>query len=104
MQPSYSANDFVKRLDPTALTSVTIPDSVTSIGGGAFEDCDSLTSVTILDGVTRIGNNAFYNCDSLTSVTFEGTMAEWEAVEKVWDWNDDCPFTEVKCSDGTVSV
>ena len=54
--------------------------------------------------VTSIGNNAFYNCDSLTSVTFEGTMAEWEAVEKGWVWNYECPFKEVECSDGNVSV
>lgn len=87
-----------------SLASVTIGDGVTSIEGYAFNDCDSLTSVIIPKSVTSIGNNAFYNCDSLTSVTFKGTMAEWNAVEKVAGWNDYSPFTEVKCSDGTVSV
>ena len=43
----------------TSLTSVTIPDSVTSIGSYAFSGCDSLTSVTIGDGVTSIGIGAF---------------------------------------------
>ena len=52
----------------TSLTSVTIPDSVTSIGSYAFSGCDSLTSITIPDGVTSIGGYAFYSCDSLTSV------------------------------------
>ena len=104
LQPSYSANGFVKRLDPTALTSVTIPDSVTTIDGSAFEGCDSLTSVTIGNSVTSIGSYAFRDCTSLTSVTFEGTMAEWNAVEKVAGWNDYSPFTEVKCSDGVVEV
>ena len=87
-----------------SLTAVTIPDSVTSIGWYAFRGCDSLTSVIIPKSVTSIGRGVFNNCDSLTSVTFEGTVAEWNAVEKVAGWNDYSPFTEVKCSDGTVSV
>lgn len=41
------------------LTSITIPDSVTSIGSGAFSDCTSLTSIIIPDSVTSIGSGAF---------------------------------------------
>ncbi len=53
----------------TGLTSITIPDSVTSIAWFAFRNCTGLTSVTIGDGVTSIGESAFYNCTSLTSIT-----------------------------------
>ena len=52
-----------------SLTCITIPDSVTSIGIGAFENCKSLSSATIPDSVTSIGYQAFYNCNSLTSIT-----------------------------------
>ena len=52
-----------------SLTSITIPDSVTSIGGGSFGNCDSLTSIAIPEGVTSIGEFAFQNCTSLTSIT-----------------------------------
>ncbi len=51
------------------LTSVVIPDSVTSIGTSAFRDCTSLTSIKIPDSVTSIGGYEFYGCKSLTSVT-----------------------------------
>ena len=53
----------------SGLTSVTIPNSVTSIGDHAFGMCESLTSVTIPNSVTSIGLYAFFGCSSLTSVT-----------------------------------
>ena len=53
--------------DCDALTSITIPNSVTSIGSSAFEGCSSLTSVTIPNSVTSIGVYAFRECSSLTS-------------------------------------
>ena len=53
----------------TALRSVTIPNSVTSIGNCAFWGCVGLTSVTISKSVTSIGEDAFRGCISLTSVT-----------------------------------
>jgi hypothetical protein len=51
------------------LTSVTIPNSVTSIGDRAFEGCSELTSITIPNSVTSIGYFAFLECEGLTSVT-----------------------------------
>ncbi len=50
------------------IKSVTIPDSVTSIGESAFIDCSRLTSVTIPNSVTRIGYEAFRACSGLTSI------------------------------------
>ena len=56
-----------------SLTSVTIGNGVTSIGDSAFNSCTSLTNITIGNSVTNIGSYAFYNCTSLTSATFEDT-------------------------------
>ena len=52
-----------------SLSSVTIPDGVTSIGTNAFYNCYSLSRITIPDGVTSIENNAFYDCYSLSRIT-----------------------------------
>ena len=60
--------------------SYAIPDSVTSIGHCAFEDCASLTSVTIPDSVTSIGHYAFEGCRSLTDVYFTGTESAWNSI------------------------
>ena len=56
------------------MTSVTIPNSVTSIGGSAFYGCNGLTSVTIPNSVTSIGDKAFNGCSGLTSVTIGNSV------------------------------
>ena len=59
-----------------SLQSVTIPNSVTSIEYGAFRDCYSLQSVIIPNSVTSIGNYAFSSCKSLQSVTIPNSVTK----------------------------
>ncbi len=63
--------------DGCGLTSVTIPNSVISIGNGAFYGCYHLTSITIPGSVTSIGDHAFYDCISLTSVTIPNSVTSF---------------------------
>lgn len=56
------------------LISVTIPNSVVSIGEGAFAVCSNLVSVTISDSVTEIGNSAFTSCENLLSITIPNSV------------------------------
>ena len=58
----------------TGLTSITIPNNITSIGGGAFSGCTGLTSITIPNSVTSIGGSAFYGCTGLTSITLPDSI------------------------------
>lgn len=56
------------------LESVTVPNGVTSIGASAFSGCNSLSSIVIPEGVTTIGRRAFYNCTGLTSVAIPSSV------------------------------
>ena len=63
------------------LTSVTIPDSVTNIGFAVFRACSSLTSVTIPWRMTKVEEQAFSGCGKLTDVYYTGSQARWDRIE-----------------------
>lgn len=58
----------------TSLTSITLPDSLQSIGEAAFSGCESLTSLVIPNTVTTIGMYPFSGCSSLTSITLPDAL------------------------------
>ena len=87
-----------------SLTSITIPDSVTSIEEEAFLSCVALKSVVIGNGVTSIGAAAFMGCDSLKSITFNGTKMQWNSIELGDEWNCEIPAQRVRCTDGNVKI
>lgn len=66
----------------SAVTSVTIPDSVTSIPDAAFYNCGNLETIHIPVSVTSIGNSAFAGCPSSMTVTYPGSKKQWDAIAK----------------------
>ena len=61
--------------DNSAVTSVTIPDSVTAIPDYAFGFCSQLTNISIPNSVTFIGFSAFNSCTSLKSITLPSSLS-----------------------------
>ena len=53
---------------------ISIPESVTKIGNGAFESCSSLKSVSIPDSVTELGSAAFAGCSNLEEVSLPNSI------------------------------
>ena len=68
----YTSNDVIGSsafLGCSELTSLTLPDGITSIGSSAFLGCSGLTSLTLPAGIKWIGSSAFNGCSGLTSLT-----------------------------------
>ena len=64
------------------LTNISIPNSVTYIGFSAFDGCASLKSITLLSSLRTIGNSAFAGCPSSMTVTYPGSKTQWDAITK----------------------
>ena len=73
----------LKGIKDKSCSHISIPDSVTSIGRGAFYGCTSLQGIDIPDSVTEIGERAFEDCTSLRSIDIPGSVTEigWYAFE-----------------------
>jgi len=84
----------------SALTSVVIPNSVTSIGNYTFMVCTSLTNITMGSGVISIGAEAFALCFGLTSVTIPNSVASIGAMAF-----DNCPsLASVTIGNGLTNI
>ena len=94
--PALAAN----HIKNNQLKVVTIT-SGESIGWNAFFGCTGLTSITIPDSVTNIGEDAFSWCTGLASIKFQGTMAQWYAIEGINGIGVRCT---VYCTDGNITI
>ena len=66
---------------------IVIPKNVKTIEDGGFMDCSYLTTITLPANLTSIGASAFAGCVSLKTVNYKGTQAQWAKI-KIDDYND----------------
>ncbi|MBQ9773492.1 MAG: leucine-rich repeat protein [Clostridia bacterium] len=80
----------IEKIYGSSITSVLIPNSITSIRKEAFRQLDELTSITIPDSVKMIGEEAFYSCDKLSNIAIGSnvTRIESEAFGGCWKLTD----------------
>ncbi len=76
----------------TELTSVVIPDSITTIYHDAFYQCTALTNIMIGCGVSNMYGQVFSNCTELANVTFMGECPNGVSQSGVFDY-----ATKVRC-------
>ena len=88
----------------SSLTTVTLSQSITSIGANAFDTCINLTSIVITNSATTIGANAFANCNNLTTATIPAG-ANFTVVSGVKNFFYGCTsITDITLADGLTEV
>ncbi|MCH5164701.1 MAG: leucine-rich repeat domain-containing protein [Clostridiales bacterium] len=91
----------------SSLDRIVIPDGVISINASAFLNCANLENITIPESVISIGERAFAICPNLTDINYNGTIEQWNAIEKIsgdvsgWDCNTG-DYT-IHCTDGDIA-
>lgn len=91
----------------TALTEITIPNSIIEISDYTFNNCSNLLAVHIGTGVKSVGWKSFAGCSQLSTMTFAGTVKQWKAansVDAMNSWYNEVPAEYIQCSDGQVEL
>lgn len=90
--------------DDVNVTTIIIDENskLETIGYAAFRHCDNLESLKLPGTVTKIECEAFSSCKKLRELDFEGTIAQWNAIEKETGWKG--YINTVHCTDGDVTL
>lgn len=85
------------------ITDITL-EGISTIKDWAFSSLKSLTKVTIDNSVTSIGHTVFFYCPNLTEIIYNGTVEQWNNIEKNQYWQEQIAADKVICSNGEVSI
>ena len=85
------------------LKAIVIPDNVRTIGERAFAYCSQIESITLGVSIERLEMWIFEYCDKLASIHFNGTVEEWNSIEKNPYWDENTSNYTVYCIDGNIN-
>ncbi len=85
------------------ITKVVFDGEISKIGCYAFDSCTALTTVTISEKVTFIDDSAFADCSALSDIYYHGTVEQWNAIEKYYNWDSGTGNYTVHCTDGNIT-
>jgi hypothetical protein len=92
------------KVDSHLVGDYTIKSNTRLIADYAFADCSALTAITIPESVTCIGDQIFIGCKSLTAILYAGTKEQWAKIQLHNRWNSSCSIQVVRCIDGEISL
>lgn len=82
------------------VTQVILRSDTRGLVGNAFRDCDTLTSITIPDGVTSIGEGTFYGCENLTDIALPNSVTNID----MWAFTNCLSLTDIEIPYGVTSI
>ena len=85
-----SGKKCLNKVDKT-VKNYTIDPNTIKIGISVFQNCTGLTSIELPESLTSIGYYAFGGCTSLKTINFKGTEDQWNAITKRANWKYNCP-------------
>lgn len=86
-----------------AIKNIRFPESLTTIEEYAFAYCSSLENIYIENSLKKIEDNAFQDCKQLINIFFNGTIEEWNAIEKDERWDFGTSEYTVHCINGNIT-
>ncbi len=76
---------------PECVIVIIFPKGITTIGRIGLNYFPNLQSIVIPESVTSIGSYAFEDCSGLKTINYTGTEEQWNAINKGFNWNTKCP-------------